>query len=202
MMACRPLGIEAQMAERGRPEEKIGGKASAGLIDIRNGPIRWINVCSIVDPNAQSFASADFTDYGVPDPRLEPNFPKYLINGVRVKTFPLFGGVVDLRWEGDDSNLGIISRLNSDTSLKDPIMSGCDVTIWSHGDHGCWTIETKTKEPPSEELWNCYQAIAKHLLSEWPDQKTEWCCVKCGSEITEGDWACPNCGVESEEDEG
>jgi hypothetical protein len=47
------LGIDAQMAEPNRDEEKIGGKGSLGIIDIREGPIRWVNVGRIggdVDP--------------------------------------------------------------------------------------------------------------------------------------------------------
>ena len=40
----RILEIDAQLAPRGRKEEKIGGEGSLGLIDIPEGPIRWVNV--------------------------------------------------------------------------------------------------------------------------------------------------------------
>jgi hypothetical protein len=89
------------------------------------------------------------------------------IKSVRKKAFPLFGKVVDLHWKGKDSGLGIINRLNGDILIKRPIMKSRDVLIRAHGKHGCWIISTLTNVPPSEELWNCYQAIAQHLLAEW-----------------------------------
>ncbi len=159
------LGIDAQMAERGRPEEKIGGKDSLGLIDIPEGPISWVNVRKEYS-GGESGSTDYYTDYGVPDPRLGTNFKGAVIFTHRKKKFPLFGKVVDLYWEGNDfSDLGIIDRMNSDISIKHPIMETRDVEIWPHDDHGCWIISVESKEPPSEELWNCYQTIAKHLLA-------------------------------------
>ena len=38
------LGIDVHMAERGRAEEKIGNAGSLGLIDVAEGPIRWVNL--------------------------------------------------------------------------------------------------------------------------------------------------------------
>ena len=38
------FGINVQMAERGRAEEKIGSGSSNGLIDVLEGPIRWVDV--------------------------------------------------------------------------------------------------------------------------------------------------------------
>ena len=43
----RRCGVDAQIAERGRPEEKIfseRGTESLGVVDIAKGPIRWVNV--------------------------------------------------------------------------------------------------------------------------------------------------------------
>ena len=47
----RDMGLDAQMAEQGRPEEQAVGrlsrwspKISMGLIEIHGEPIRWINV--------------------------------------------------------------------------------------------------------------------------------------------------------------
>jgi hypothetical protein len=152
------------MAERGRAEEKTGG-GSLGLIDIRKGPIRWINVRKVVRHHGRMFDY--FFDYGVPDPRLGPYLQKPRIRSVRTKDFPLVGRVIDLHWKGRDFGVGIISRLNSDFKLKQPIMRGQDVEIRAHGDSRCWIISTETRDPPSQELWNCYQAIAQHFLAEW-----------------------------------
>ena len=192
------LGIDARMAERGRVEEKFGGEGSLGLIEIPEGPIRWVNVRKVTSIGVQGGSSTYYTQYGVPDSRLEPNFPRYRIKTVRVKTVPLVGRVVDLRWEGDDSDLGIISRLNSDAQLKQPIMESRDVTVQAHSDHRCWIISTKTRDVPSGELWNCYQTIACHLLGEWSTghklniapyfvaqrpigDKVHYVCPRCGS---------------------
>ncbi|MFC2032742.1 hypothetical protein ACFLUS_05250 [Chloroflexota bacterium] len=38
------MGIDVRMSERNRAEEKIGGRNSMGVIDIPDGPIRWIKV--------------------------------------------------------------------------------------------------------------------------------------------------------------
>lgn len=176
------LGIDAQMAERGRREEKIGGKGSLGLIDIPEGPISWINVRKETQHGGQggryTYDEGPFNDggsytdyyieYGVPDRRLSPGHPEYRIISVRIKTPPLFDQVSDLHWKGEDFGLGIIDRLDSDISLKQPIMKSHDVIIRAHGDHMCWIISTTASEVPSGELWNCYQAIARHLLAEWP----------------------------------
>ena len=158
----RDLGIEAQMAELGRMEEGIGegigGGHSRGLIDIIDGPIRWVNLRTETTAN---YASS-YIEYGVPvakglQARIE-------VRSIRVKTFPLVGKVVDVRWRGDDLGLGIINRLNGNISTKDLRVLNRDVKIRTFPEHGCWIISTETYVGPSEELWSCYQAIAQQLL--------------------------------------
>ena len=163
------LGIDAQMAERDRAEEKIGGKGSLGIIHIPEGTIRWINVRTETHSTGQ-YGGGGFdyyTEYGVPDPKLGFDSPWLRIKSTRVKKPPILGEVVDLRWWGEDFGFGIVSRLNSDVQLKQPLMESRDVTIEAHGEHRCWIISTKTRDVPSEELWNCYQKIARHLLADW-----------------------------------
>ena len=44
--ALQTLGVPAEMAERGRPEESLGKRLfcrSLGIIDIKDGPIAWVN---------------------------------------------------------------------------------------------------------------------------------------------------------------
>ena len=163
------LGINARMVILDRPEEEreIGGRSSLGIIHVPDGPIRLIDVRKEHHGSGDSSRTYYYTDYVVPDPRLEPDSPGAQIKAVRVKTFPLFGRVVDLRWEGWDSDLGIIGRLNRDDQLKQPIMESCDVTITAISDYSCWIMSTQTRDVPSGELWNCYQTIACHLLGEW-----------------------------------
>jgi len=74
------LGIDAQMAPRGRAEEKIytGPRQSLGVIDIAKGPIHWVNVTF-----ATSYSGPDDDVdqphplvYGVPDPKVRSEFPE------------------------------------------------------------------------------------------------------------------------------
>ena len=158
------MGIDARLAERDRVEEEFGGKGSIGLIEIPEGPIRWVNVRKRGDNGPTHY----YTDYGVPDPRLEPDSQEPFMHSVREKTFLGFGQVVDVQWEGEDWGTGVIHRLNSDHQLKHPIMESHDVKIEAIGDYGCWIMSTQTRDVPSGELWNCYQVIAQHLLTDWP----------------------------------
>ena len=59
------------------------------------------------------------------------------IKSVRIKSPPLVGKVVDLRWEGEDLGLGIIDRLNGDISIKQRVVMSQDVTICAVPDHRC-----------------------------------------------------------------
>jgi len=165
----RSLGVDAQVDMSGRAAEQNLG---AGLqtkpdrvIDIAKGPIRWVNIRK---QEARETASSYFIDYGVPDPRLRPDLPNLpKIKSVHKTSYPIVGTVVDLYWKGKDSGLGIIDRLNRDILVRQQIMRTQGMKIRAYGDFRCWTISTWEEDPPSGELWNCYQAIAKHLLAEW-----------------------------------
>lgn len=180
----RSLGIDAQMEERGQPEEEIRPYGhsrfgvSLGLIDIPEGPIHWVNVRKMVifwgrmggeplgGPSSAGMGFDRYADYAVPDPRLSPSFHTIRMTSVLARTSPSVDEVVDLHWEGNDLGLGIIDRLNSDEFIKGEIMrSGDNVEIDAHPDDGCWIISTEAKVP-SQSLWRCYEAIAQHLLAE------------------------------------
>lgn len=155
------LGLDVRPARRGRAEEKTG-EGSLGLIDIPGETVEWANVRRVTTSGS---GVSYRTDFGVPDPKLSPDFPDVRIRSVYKKTFPMFGRVIDLHWKGEDFGLGIISRLNSDSSIKEPILSGTGVIIRSHGRYGCWTISTDTLTIPSPALWSCYRTVALHLLA-------------------------------------
>lgn len=195
----RAIGFDTLIAERGLPEESVGqdlkGK-SLGLIEIRDSPIRWINVLKLKGSGGgPSAGDADtYTNlYLVPDPNL--NKEGYLeLGSVRVKTVPLFGRVIDLRWQGNfvwykivphigrvhesrkiDNEDNLIRRLNEDTSLTETLIRlKLDMTIRSFLEHAYWVIwssdyETRwfraDRQPsPSREQWGCYETIARHLL--------------------------------------
>lgn len=188
------LGIDAQMAERGRSEEKIGGKGSLGVIDIPEGTIRWVNVSRISAQGSRTWYS---TEYGVPDSRLwKVISPKLEIKSARKKDSWL--------WKGKDAGLGLIHRLNSDTSIGYPLLlsKSPKITIRAYSDNSCWVISNdwvKSNEMcvPSEELWNCYKTIASHLLAEWPTGHTLKIVSPLSAEPPTGDKVynvCPRCG--------
>lgn len=170
------IGINAQMSERGRPEENLELRPyceSLGIIDIAESPIRWINVVR----KRVGHVTEYFLKYGVPDSRLSPSSPKVRIEAVPKYQFRLFGKITDLKWEREDSDLQIIGRMNSDGELKQMIIeSRVNFTIHVHIDRGIWIISndysnflTSPLYPPakySEEEWRICQAIAHHLVAD------------------------------------
>lgn len=163
--ALKSIGVDAKLAENGRAEENLRcgfGIHSLGIIDIGEGPIQWVNIR--IDVNG-----TNWIDYGVPDPRLSQSQHRVLIQAHFRKTLFGLGRVVDLVWRGEDSSLGILHRLNNDMPLKNTLMEAnvYDFTIINYNNPSCWIISAAYSIPPTEELWNCYQSIAEHLLSEW-----------------------------------
>ena len=160
------LDIQAQMSERGRPEEEISqwrGR-SLGIIDIQGGQIRWVDV------KKQQSSEDDtswYIEYGVPDSRITTGFHKVKIETIRVKTIPLIGKVVNLHWKGKDIDLGLIDRLSDDGSLNKLIMYKHDLEIAANPEHSCWivTVGAKPRAFLSKDLWDCIQSIARHLLA-------------------------------------
>jgi len=172
----RNLGIEAQIGQRGHIEgvPLISDERSLGMIDISKGPIRWVNLRVARRGRVIDF----FADYGIPDPRDELG----QVGEIRIelacrRSFPLVFRVTDVYWEGKDKGLGIIDRLNSDILLKGQLMRDRGIVGWLVGiievtvmliydrKNRCWIIRVFSVDSPSLELWNCYQQIARHLLT-------------------------------------
>jgi hypothetical protein len=152
------MGIDAQVAERGRVEENIEcGFLSEplGLIDIPEGPIRWVNVIKRKSGDDVKY----YFKYGVPDSRLQSNLPK-----VEIRSKPKGD---NWQWKGNDAGLGIVDRLNGDMSTGHTLIrtKSPNMTIRAYTDPSCWVISSEAIGMPSQELWDCYQAIAQHLLS-------------------------------------
>jgi hypothetical protein len=168
------LGVKAHMATRGQLEENMGStflelKESLGIIYISDSPIRWIDVRRSIAVSKDDFRQLScYIVCGVPDFRLNPKV-KLQIESDHFKRFLLWRKEkVALRWRGKDSGLGIIRRLDSDTSINQTIMmSDFELRIRSISDHKCWIISTEFNDILSRELWDCYQAIAQHLLADW-----------------------------------
>lgn len=161
--ALQGIGIDARVAPRGRPEEKVGAEECLGVIDIQDGPIRWITL--------RGGARHQYPEYGIPDPTVR-DCSRLFITTRRVKSFPFLGKVVGVRWKGVDKGLGIIDSLNknsllNEALLREPSMQAPGLLIQCYSWHPCWVISQFLKGVvPSRELWSCYQTIARHLLPE------------------------------------
>ncbi len=153
----RAMGIDAQMLQ--------GGLQFVSLIGITGGPIQRIRIRKEVQGGGDY--DMYYADYVVSDFRLFQRAYRFTISTVRVRIFPVFGRVVDLRWKGSDCGTGIIDQLQGDMLIRQAIMKSGDITIHVHSGDGEWKI-TPTRDCDflsSEEQWNCYQAIARHLLA-------------------------------------
>ena len=154
------------------------------MIEIQGELIRWVNV-TIEGSGGGPYGVGGHTIYRniyiIPD----PNVPRkgYLkVKSVRVKSVPLFGRIIDLRWKaklakrvpliGRVVNLcwtanfegDLVRHLDEDLSLKQSLIElKKDVSIRSYPEHGCWAIQTK-KPTPVEEPWHCFKTVACYLL--------------------------------------
>ena len=166
----RSLGIDAQMAPRGRAREYIAAKKglvetweSLGVVDISGGLIHWVNVLRERTEHVTLYG----IDYGVPDPNMTPGFPMVEVKMVVKKSFLLVGRVIDIEWRGNRHGKSVAADLNNDSSLKNPLIEReMKVKIRAYPYDGCWLIMEEKLKPPTIEVWECYQRIAQHLLSK------------------------------------
>lgn len=184
----KTMGIDAQIATRGRFEEEIRdsdleyGGNSLGIIGIEKGPINWINIRKRGGMESRD-TLVYFFDYGIRDAKLTTDLP--------FRTYHF----VNSRWEGSDSGAGIMDRLNNDPSLRQPFLEG--IRIAAIADYGCWILSKKQVTTdvfplvslveslaelfsarreqkyanfvPSTAEWKCYQTIAQYLLADRSD---------------------------------
>jgi hypothetical protein len=172
--ALRNASVNASMSERGLAEEGVGLRPyfnSLGMIDIAEGPIRWINVIR----KRVVHRTEHFLNYGVPDPRLSPSSPRVEIISEPRRRFIVFGRISGWTWDGEDSGTGIVGRLNSDSALKETVIrSRVKLTVVAYGKGAFWVVSSNYSEfniePscfPSEEEWRSCQMVAQHLLADW-----------------------------------
>ena len=81
-----------------------------------------------------------------------------------MRKFPFIVRIIDLKWEGEDFNLGIISRLVEDVALAQPIIDSKGLNIRAQTKNGCWILISNCLLPP-ESLWRCYESIGQHLTA-------------------------------------
>ena len=171
----RSLGVDGQIAEPVQYGKSVAEGFcwdSIGIIRVQKGPIRWVNILKqeIPRPGPGGPLVDYHILYGIPDHKLAPKPPKIEIESIHKKK-GLSSKVVDLHWGGRASffspigKLGsrIVARLNNDVAVRDKLIRSRDVKIRAYDK--CWVISIEAGEPPSQEEWECYQAIAEHLLA-------------------------------------
>ena len=163
------LGVNAQLAGRGRPKEKMGN-GMLGIIDIDGGPIAWVNVGKDNDGDP-------YSEYGIEVPY---DIPATTIKWVRRRAFPVLGRVIDADWRADGADCDspvvaeVLRRLREDAQVTEATIAtgGVEITPgfvfvsgwfrqnWSRH---AWVI-TRHESVPTRQAWDCYQAIARHLI--------------------------------------
>jgi hypothetical protein len=150
----RQIGVNAECTEEGR-------------IDIVQSPIGWVWLDKYCIDDKDLYT----TICCVPDSRRLPNIA---IKSARVRSFPLFGKTIDIRWEPID-NYGIAQALINDSIIKFSIMKlrrfVFEPSIESSGfwKKYYWKIQCGyTKEwitYPSPEYWLLCEKIAQRLVA-------------------------------------
>jgi hypothetical protein len=79
----------------------------------------------------------DTVEYCIPDSR---NIPRINLQSKEIKTRPLLGRTIDIRWQGDDKGTGITKLLSSDGSIKNTIINTCEITVKGDPQRACWRI--------------------------------------------------------------
>ncbi|MEA1871829.1 MAG: hypothetical protein U9M91_00270 [Chloroflexota bacterium] len=161
------LGIRADLAERGRAEEKIENswyQRSLGIIDIPEGLVRWINILK-KDGSGRS-PPQWWVILGIPDERPLSNHKAVDIKAIRKKMFPLFGKVVDVTWKGNDHHTGLVQVLSNDEAVKDLAKRIGDLTVHNYAkEFQGWTLQVDRRFELTSQDWATIQRIANYILS-------------------------------------
>jgi len=160
-------GVKAQMSERERPEEKVENswyQRSLGVIDITDGPIKWISI--LKRDRSKDSPPKWWVVMGIPFEGDGTTGQKISIKTDRKKAFPLFGKVVDVTWKGDDGVSGLINTLSQDTATKElsKKIGNLEIKSQSEGFQG-WTLTSDKKFAPTSQDWEVIQSIANYILS-------------------------------------
>ena len=161
------LGITAVLAERGRAEERIENswyQRSLGIIDIPEGLVRWINILK-KDGNRNS-PPRWWVVFVIPDERPIPKHQAVDIKTKRKKTFPLFGEIIDVKWQGNDAGTGLVYTLSSDESVKNLAKNIGNLTVHSYAkEFQGWTLQVDRRFGLTGQDWANIQKIADHILA-------------------------------------
>ena len=165
--ALNSLGVRAEMAERGRIEERVNNswyKRSLGVIDLPEGAIRWINI--VKKDRGKDSPPRWWINLCIPDERRVLFRKEVKVRTARKKSFPLFGKVVDVTWRGEDYGTGLVYTLSNDESSKAlaTAIGNLEVRSYSKEFQG-WTLQVDRRFSPTSQDWEAIKEIAGHLLS-------------------------------------
>jgi hypothetical protein len=166
--ALNSVGVKAELAERGRAEETIEDswyQLSLGVIDIPKRPIRWVNI--LHKQIGHTSPPRWWVVLGIPDHRPASTRQETKIKTVRKKSFPLFGEVVDVIWEGYDGGTGLVDTLSKDIPTKTLAKRIGNLEIKSQADSfQGWTLTVDRRFSPTGQDWETVEKIADYLLYE------------------------------------
>jgi hypothetical protein len=161
------LGIRADLAERGRAEEKIEKswyQRSLGIIDVPEGLVRWINI--LKKDASKNSPPKWWVILCIPDKRPVPDHRVVDIKTTRKKSLPLLGEVVDVIWKGDDHHSELIEVLSNDETVKDLAKKIGNLVVRSYAkEFEGWTLQVDRRFEPTNQDWATIQKIASHILS-------------------------------------
>ena len=165
--ALNLIGVKAEMADRERTEEKVENswyQRSLGVIDITEGPIRWINILK-KDPSKDS-PPRWWVVMGIPDDSAVSIRKQIKIKTKRKKSFPLFGKVIDVAWAGKDGGAGLAKTISDDTSTKTLATRIGNLEIKSQAEiFQGWTLTVDKQFSPTRQEWETIEKIADYILS-------------------------------------
>ena len=88
------------------------------------------------------------------------------IKTVRKKSFPLFGKVVDVAWEGDDYGTGLVRTLSNDYTVKRWVKKIGNLEVRRDAEEfRGWTLQVDKRLTPTRQDWDIIRKIADYLLS-------------------------------------
>ena len=171
------IGVKANMADRKsvtlektsiskhlEKTENSWYQRSLGLIEVIEGPIKWINV--LKKDGSDKSPPRWWIVMGVDDNRVLSTSRKIQLKTIRKKNFPIFGKVTDVSWQGSDKDTNLSDRLSKNEATKSLAtrVGNIEIKIQTKEFKG-WTITVDRKFNPTIEDWKTFQTIADYLLS-------------------------------------
>ena len=161
------LGITSVLAERDRPEEKVGksrARHSLGVIDIDGAMIYWVNIMK--EELSKDSSERWWVHFGVPDKHAIPKEQSVRIKTKRSKSFPAFGNAAEVKWEGQDQGYGLVKALRKNSAISQTATDLGNIEVRSlHEDFHGWSIQFDRKIEPTIDHWEALEELAEILVS-------------------------------------